>query len=85
MEAGVSPHLHLSLDGKPGGKGGKSVPYKNLKITGVQLYDLDADPGEKNNLSAAHPEVVTRLAALADKQREEFGGWSYAAARHGPP
>ncbi|MGC4016204.1 MAG: hypothetical protein QM755_17030 [Luteolibacter sp.] len=67
------PRTYTSLDGKPGGKGGKSVPYKNLKITGVQLYDLDADPGEKNDLSAAHPEVVTRLAALADKQREELG------------
>jgi arylsulfatase A len=29
-----------------------------------QLYDLAKDPAEKNNLAAAHPEVVQRLGAL---------------------
>lgn len=26
-----------------------------------QLYDLSADPSEKNNLAVAHPEIVRRL------------------------
>jgi hypothetical protein len=26
-----------------------------------QLYDLSSDPSEKNNLAAAHPEIVRRL------------------------
>lgn len=36
-----------------------------------QLYDLEADPGEKNNLYTAHPEVVERLFAQleSDVQR----------------
>ena len=29
-----------------------------------QLYDLDADPAEKNNLEATHPEIVQRLGSL---------------------
>ena len=29
-----------------------------------QLYDLAADPDEKNNLASAHPEVVLRLGRL---------------------
>lgn len=67
------PRSYTSLDGKPGGKGGKQVPYQKLTIPAAQLYDLDADPGQKNDLAAAHPDVVVRLAALADKQREELG------------
>jgi arylsulfatase A-like enzyme len=34
-----------------------------------QLYDLDKDPGEKNNLAAAHPEKVKELADLLQKIR----------------
>jgi hypothetical protein len=35
--------------------------YENLP----QLYDLDADPGEKTDLASRHPDVATRLAAAA--------------------
>ena len=31
-----------------------------------QLYDLASDPGERNNLAAAHPEKVRELAALLE-------------------
>jgi arylsulfatase A-like enzyme len=30
-----------------------------------ELYDLVADPSERHDLAAEHPEVVERLAALA--------------------
>ncbi|MBL9212115.1 MAG: arylsulfatase [Opitutaceae bacterium] len=33
----------------------------------VQLYRLDSDPGETNNLQAAQPEVVARLTALLER------------------
>ncbi len=33
----------------------------------VQLYRLDADPGETNNLHASHPDVVRRLTALLER------------------
>jgi arylsulfatase A len=45
----------------------------------VQLYDLDADIGEKNNLAAAHPDIVRRLT----KVMEEFDKELKANAR--PP
>src|SRR5438874_8046416 len=43
------PHTYRSLEGKRGGKGGKPVPAKERK-TPLALYDLEKDPGEKDNL-----------------------------------
>lgn len=37
------------------------------------LFDLEADIGETRDVSAAHPEVVKKLLALAEKAREELG------------
>jgi arylsulfatase A len=36
-------------------------------INGKELYDLQADPGEQTDVSAAHPEVVTRMATAYEK------------------
>jgi arylsulfatase A len=39
----------------------------------MALYDLAHDLGEKDDVAAAHPDVVRRLAGLADKARAELG------------
>ena len=39
----------------------------------LALYDLTADPGEKENVADKHPEVVKRLQSLADASRAELG------------
>jgi arylsulfatase A-like enzyme len=55
------------------GSGGWFTPEGNdvaaLKrgLPPVQLYDMDADPGERTNLQAQHPEVVQRLSKLLEK------------------
>ncbi len=49
------------------GSGGWSWPRPGEECAGlppVQLYDLNADLGERRNLQAEHPEVVARLTAL---------------------
>lgn len=34
----------------------------------LELYDLKSDPAEKNNLSAAHPDIVKRIEAIMAEQ-----------------
>ena len=37
----------------------------------VQLYDLEADPGEKQDLAADNPSVVATLSALLEKYKQQ--------------
>lgn len=66
------PHRYRTLAGKPGGTGGKPVPYSQAE-TPLALYNLEKNPGETANVADKHPEVVERLKALAEKAREDLG------------
>ena len=48
------------------GKHGKAA-------AGLELYDLEKDPGETKDLAAAEPATLQRLSALAQASREELG------------
>ncbi|MFM7869770.1 MAG: hypothetical protein ACKPHU_36585, partial [Planctomycetaceae bacterium] len=39
----------------------------------LSLFDLHDDPGERRNLAAEHPDIVTRLSALAEVARKDLG------------
>jgi hypothetical protein len=39
---------------------------------GLALYDLERDPGEKDDLAKEHPEVVKELEAFAAEQRRQL-------------
>lgn len=39
----------------------------------ARLYDVVADPGEKSDVIAAHPDIVARLTTLAARGREHIG------------
>ncbi|MEN8122494.1 MAG: arylsulfatase [Bacteroidota bacterium] len=57
------------------GSGGWSYPVpskaKELNLYPVQLYDLDKDIAEENNVAQQHPEVVKELTALMQKYIDE--------------
>jgi len=45
----------------------------------VQLYDLDADPGERRDVAASHPEVLARLTGLMASLRTpaRIDAWNF--------
>ncbi|MAE28616.1 MAG: arylsulfatase [Planctomycetes bacterium] len=67
------PHGYRSMAGRELGSGGSPGKYDYSVRTGLELYDLEADIGERVNLAAEHPQVVERLTALADAMRAELG------------
>ena len=67
----VLPHRSQTLDGK-GGTGGIPAKYRQADVP-LALYDLVADVGETTDVAAAHPDVVARLQAAAEKAREDLG------------
>ncbi|HVR73696.1 MAG TPA: sulfatase [Planctomycetota bacterium] len=68
----ILPHKYRTLDGKPGGTGGKPALYVE-RTAGLELYDLEADPGETRDLAAGNPDVVKRLELAAEGAREDLG------------
>jgi arylsulfatase A len=66
------PHNYRTMGEGPVGANGQPAPYHEGK-TGLALYDLEADAGEKMDVAAQHPNVVQRLQALADRMRADLG------------
>ena len=66
------PHKYRTLDGRPGGTGGKPVAYSQKQI-GLELYDLDKDPGETTDVASEHPEIVSELLEMAELARADLG------------
>jgi arylsulfatase A len=65
------PHSYTSLTGTPGHDGLPSG-YSQARC-GLELYDLEQDIGEKQNVIARNPDVASRLQALAEKARKDMG------------
>jgi len=68
----ILPHKHRSYEGLlPGNDGypGKTVERE----TGLALYDLRRDPGERYDIKSLYPEVVQELNRLAGQAREDLG------------
>lgn len=67
------PHAYRSLNGREGGKNGLPVPYEQLQVDRIELYDLEQDPSESMNVAEQYPEVVQKIEALADDMRTKLG------------
>lgn len=65
------PHDYRSLVG-PAGQDGLPGGYQQRKI-GRELFDLETDPGETQDVAAEHAEIVKELDVLANLMREDLG------------
>jgi arylsulfatase len=60
------------MQDQPQGGDGKPGKYR-MQLIAKALYDLTADISETTDVSAAHPEIVARLEALAETARADLG------------
>ena len=68
----VFPHTYRSYEGVLPGMDehrGERAPAE----TGLSLYNLRRDPGERYDVKELYPEVVNELTKLGDKAREDLG------------
>ncbi len=69
----ILPHSYRTMQGQAPGADGKPGRYRQVQLTEPELYDLDADLGEKKDVAEANPEVVKRMQAIAEDARVELG------------
>lgn len=67
------PHGYRSMVAREPGADGKPGKYDYDVRTGLELYDLENDIGELEDVAAANPEVLERLLVLADDMRRRLG------------
>jgi len=67
------PHRYRSMNGQEPGLDGMPGKYTHFDIDEIELYDLELDIGEQNNVAADFPEVVKALSTLADSARTDMG------------
>ena len=67
------PHRFRSMEGRTPGRGGTPGQYDWDRRTGLELYDLAADIGERHDVAAENPEVVARLLGLVEAMRADLG------------
>lgn len=69
----VLPHQYRSMSGQQPGKDGIPGKYRGVSVMTPELYNLETDVRETTNVAEAHPEVVKRLMALAERARADLG------------
>jgi arylsulfatase len=67
------PHKYRTMNGQEPGKDGLPGEYKMIDLAEIELYNLESDPSETNNVAAKNPKVVEKIQQLADTMRSRLG------------
>jgi hypothetical protein len=56
---------------------------KNDKNAAWELYDLDTDTCEKNNIASLHPEIIKQLDSIVQKEHQpaHIKEWEFVDAK----
>jgi arylsulfatase A len=67
------PHSYRAVAGNQPGHDGIPAKYAPRPIAKPELYNLENDISETQNVAAQYPAVVNRMLALAEKCRDDLG------------
>ena len=67
------PHRYRTMDGQEPGKDGQPGEYRMVDLEEIELYDLENDISETNNVADEFPEVVAEIKVFANGMRQRLG------------
>ncbi|SEL57092.1 arylsulfatase [Maribacter orientalis] len=67
------PHTYRTMNGQTPGKDGLPGEYKMVDLKQIELYDLESDASEINNVAASNAKVIATIKKLADDMRTRLG------------
>lgn len=67
------PHTYRTMDGQEPGKDGLPGEYRMVDLEEIELYDLENDESETNDVADENPVVVEKIKQLADDMRARLG------------
>jgi arylsulfatase len=67
------PHRYRTMNGQEPGKDGLPGDYRMIDMEEIELYDIESDISETNNVAKNNPEVVAEIKVLANEMRSKLG------------
>ncbi|AYN69224.1 arylsulfatase [Euzebyella marina] len=67
------PHTYRTMQGQEPGADGLPGAYKMVDLKEIELYNLETDESETQNVADEHPEIVEKIKTLADQMRARLG------------
>ncbi len=67
--------FHEGRASKQAARMGKWKGVRLAPSAPIELYDLEADLGEQNDIAAQHPEIVSKITTYLDTERTESEHW----------